>query len=62
MKLTILTLSSLIYVMGFLFLMASNPNLFETREQISQEKCFVMFFASGISAVFIYHIVLSLYE
>ena len=62
MKLTSLTLASLIYVMGFLFLTTSNPKLFESQEPITQERCFIMFFVAGISAVFIYHIVLSIYD
>ena len=62
MRLSPLTFSSLIYIFGFLFLMASNPRLFETSENIPPEKCFMMFFVAGVSAVFIFHIVSSLYD
>ena len=61
-KLSVLTISSLIYVLGFLFLIASNPSLFEIQNNSSPDKCFMMFLIVGISAVSIYHIVLSLYS
>lgn len=62
MRLSQLALSSLIYIFGFLFLMASNPKLFEISDNISSEKCFMMFFIAGVSAVFIFHMVSSLYD
>ena len=61
-KLSVLTISSLIYVLGFLFLMSSNPSLFEIQNNTSPDKCFMIFLTAGISAVVIYHIVLSLYS
>jgi len=59
---SVLTISSLIFVLGFLFLMSSNPKLFEHNlsENTTQDQCFVMFFVTGISAVVVYHVVLSL--
>lgn len=60
MKPSVLTISSLIYVLGFLFLISSNPSLFEIQNNASPDKCFILFFSAGISAVVLYHIVLSL--
>jgi len=54
----VLTISSLIFVLGFLFIMSSNPRIFE--QETTQDQCFVMFFMSGISAAIVYHIVLSI--
>ena len=59
-KISVFTLSSLIYIFGFIYLNASNPSLFE--KETTQEQCFFMFFLSGVSATIIYHIVLSLYS
>ena len=55
---SVLTISSLIFVLGFLFLMSSNPKIFE--QEATQDQCFVMFFTTGIGAIIIYHVVLSL--
>ena len=61
-KLSVLTTSSLIFVLGFLFLMASNPRLFETSKfSENQDQCFIMFFMTGISAIIVYHVVLSIH-
>ena len=63
MKLSVLTVSFLIYVLGFLFIMLNDPNLFKTTEynDFGTDKCFMMFFLTGISAVIVYHLVSSLY-
>jgi hypothetical protein len=61
-KLSVLTISSLIYILGFLFLMLYNPSLFEMKNNSNPDKCFMIFLTAGISAVVIYHIVLSLYS
>jgi hypothetical protein len=58
MKPSVLTVSFLIYVLGFLFIMLNNPNLFN---DTGTDKCFMMFFLTGISAVIVYHLVFSLY-
>ena len=60
-KLSVLTISSLIYILGFLFVMSSNPSLFEIQNS-TPDKCFIMFFSTGIGAIVIYNIVLSLYS
>jgi hypothetical protein len=62
MRPSVLTTSSLIFILGFLFLMSSNPKLFEPQDSPSQDQCFMMFFMTGLSAVIVYHVVLSLYE
>lgn len=62
MKPSVLTTSSLIFILGFLFLMSSNPKIFETQNSSRQDQCFMMFFMTGLSAVIVYHIVLSLYS
>ena len=61
MKPSILTISSLVYVVGFVFLMSSNPKLFESKD-INRDKCFMMFFIAGISAAIIYHIILTIHN
>lgn len=58
MKLSVLTVSFLIYVLGFLFIMLNNPKLFN---DTGTDKCFIMFFLTGISSVIVYHLVSLLY-
>lgn len=55
---SVLTISSLIFILGFLFIMSSNPKIFD--QKATQDQCFVMFFITGISAVIIYHVILTL--
>lgn len=57
-KPSVFTIASLIYIFAFLYLVSSNPELFDT---INQEKCFTMFFTSGIGAILIYHFVVTFY-
>ena len=59
-KPSILTISSLIFILGFLFVTSSNPKLLE--ENYEQDKCFMMFFVTGISAVIVYHVTVSIYK
>ena len=58
-KPSVFTIASLIYIFAFLYLVSSNPELFDDK---NQEKCFMMFFASGVSAILIYNFVLNFYK
>jgi hypothetical protein len=55
MKPSVLAISSLIYILGFLFLYSSNPDIFDKQDNI-------MFFVAGVSALIVYHIVFTLYH
>lgn len=57
-KLSNLTISSIIFIFGFLFLLASNPKLFDQQYE-NQDQCFMIFFITGISSTLIYHLVTS---
>mgnify|MGYP006427521289 CR=1 FL=1 len=57
-KPSVFTISALIYIFGFLYLLSSNPELFDEN---NQEKCFMMFFTSGVSAILVYHFVVTFY-
>ena len=63
MKPSILTISLIIYFFGFLFIILNNPNLFKTSydNDFGSDKCFMMFFLAGISAIIVYHSVSLLY-
>jgi len=56
-NLSVLILSFIIYILGFLSLKTSNPALFE---QENPNKCFMQFFTTGIFAVGIYWMVCQL--
>ena len=60
-KPSVLTISSLVFILGFLFLMSSNPRLFDQQYE-QQDQCFMMFFMTGISAIIVYHLVSSTYR
>ena len=60
-KPSILTISSLIFILGFLFLISSNPKLFDQKYE-NQDQCFMMFFMTGVSATIVYHLVSSIYR
>jgi len=58
MKPSILTLSFIVYILGFLILMIYNPFVFTIGNGKNEnDKCFLMFFLSGCSAIFVYNIV-----
>jgi hypothetical protein len=60
MELTVLNLSSIIYVLIMLFLLSSYPNLFvpnSDNQKKNREKCFISFFIAGILAIIVHQIV-----
>ena len=57
MKPSVLTVSSLIFALAFFFILSSNPNLFDNMDN---DRCTINFFISGVIAVLIYHVVLSI--
>ena len=59
MKLSKLTISCLMFIVLFLFLTKSYPNILQ---QDNQEKCFMSFFLIGIAAIIIYNLVDSFYK
>lgn len=59
MKLSKLTISCLIFILLFLFVSSSYPNLLQ---ESNQEKCFISFFTVGLVVIVIYNVVDSVYR
>lgn len=54
MRISSLTLSSVILTLGFLFVISSNPKLID--REFTPEECFISFFIMGISSILIYNL------
>jgi hypothetical protein len=63
MKPSILTISFLIFIIGFLFIMMNNPDVFRINQNENQtDKCFMMFFFTCMSSIITYYLVSLFYE
>tara|TARA_Y100001958_G_C21070360_1_gene430073 strand:- start:580 stop:774 length:195 start_codon:yes stop_codon:yes gene_type:complete len=60
-NLSVLILSFSIFILGFLVLQSSYPNIFKPDEN-NPNKCFFQFFATGVLAILIYWTVSHLCE
>ena len=63
MKPSILTISFLIFIIGFLFIMMNNPDVFRINQNENQtDTCFMMFFFTCMSSILTYYLVSLFYE
>lgn len=56
-KSSVFKISSMIFIIGYLFIISSNKDILHNK---SQDDCFILFFITGMSAVMIYNITKSI--